>query len=68
MQYTSFMTTKQNTRVDVEATGLIRACAYCCSKPQLVALNRAYPGTVSHGICPPCAAIQSALLDAMEAA
>jgi hypothetical protein len=62
------MTTKHNTRVDVGTNGLIKACAYCCSREQLVALNRAYPGTVSHGICPPCFASQAAILDTREAA
>ena len=48
------MTTKLHTAVDVEASGLITACAWCCSRAQLVALNRAYPGIVSHAICDPC--------------
>jgi len=61
------MTTLHNTRVDVEPNGLITACAYCCTRPQLVALNRAYPGTVSHGICPACAVIMNAQLDAAAA-
>ena len=50
------MTTKQNTRVDVEASGLITACAWCCTRAQLVALDRAYPARISHGICPACLA------------
>ena len=49
------MTTLQSTTVEVSAAGLIIACAWCCTRAQLVALNRAYPGTVSHSICPSCA-------------
>ncbi len=49
------MTTALNTRVDVEASGMVVACAWCCSRAQLVALHRAYPGTVSHSLCPACA-------------
>jgi len=37
-------------------TQLVVACAWCCTRPQLVALNRAYPGAVSHAMCPACAA------------
>jgi len=57
------MTTALNTRVDVQPSGLVTACSWCCSRAQLVALHRAYPGTVSHSICPAC----SAKLDAEAA-
>ena len=50
------MTTKLHTRVDVEPSGLITACSWCCTRAQLVALDRAYPAQISHGICPGCVA------------
>jgi hypothetical protein len=49
------MTTQAHTQVDVDADGLVKACAWCCTRAQLVALNRAYPAKVSHGLCPACA-------------
>lgn len=54
------MTTKLHTAVDVEPSGLILVCAWCCTRPQLVALNRAYPGIVSHALCPACEARMNA--------
>jgi len=54
------MTTQANPAVVVQATGFVVACAWCCSRPQLVALNRAYPGTVSHAMCPACVAKSAA--------
>jgi len=54
------MTTHANPAVVVQATGLVVACAWCCTRPQLVALNRAYPGTVSHAMCPACVAKSAA--------
>jgi hypothetical protein len=47
------MTTQSNPAV-VVVSGCVLACAWCCTRPQLVALDRAYPGTVSHGMCPAC--------------
>jgi hypothetical protein len=49
------MTTGASRAVVVDDRGLVVACAWCCTRAQLVALNRAYPGTVSHGCCPACA-------------
>jgi hypothetical protein len=49
------MTTLLQTAVVVDGpSNLIIACAWCCTRPQLVALNRAYPSQVSHSICPAC--------------
>jgi len=62
------MVTQSHPAVVVQATGFVVACAYCCSRPQLVALDRAYPAMVSHAICPACSAVQNARLDAMELA
>lgn len=59
------MTTLLQTRVDVDGpSGLVVACSWCCSRAQLVALNRAYPSKVSHAACPDCLVKLHAELDA----
>ncbi len=59
------MTTYLQTAVVVDgASHLVTACAWCCTRPQLVALNRAYPAHVSHAICPICEAKLLAQLEA----
>ena len=62
------MTTLLSPAVVVDADHLVKACAYCCTRPQLVALARAYPGQVSHSICPTCETVQNAIMDALELA
>jgi len=49
------MTTGTSLAVVVDDRGFVVACSWCCTRAQLVALNRAYPGTVSHSMCPACA-------------
>lgn len=49
------MTTLLNPAVAVEASGLVLACSWCVPRPRLLELNRQYPGTVSHSLCPSCA-------------
>ena len=49
------MTTGTSLAVAVDDRGFVVACSWCCTRAQLVALNRAYPGTVSHAMCPACA-------------
>lgn len=47
------MTTAINPTVTVEATGLVRCCAWCLSAARLAELHRAYRCTDS--LCAPCA-------------
>jgi hypothetical protein len=47
------MTTALNDAVVVEASGLVRCCAWCLSAARLAELHRAYRCTDT--LCPPCA-------------
>jgi len=48
------MTTADHDVVVVEATGLVRCCAWCLSAARLAELHRAYRCTDT--LCTPCAA------------
>ena len=50
------MTTQLKVAVVVDATGLVKACSWCCSPKQLADLHKLYPARVSHVLCPDCAA------------
>jgi len=50
------MTTQLHAAAVVDANGLVKACSWCCTREQLQALMRLYPGRVSHGLCPTCEA------------
>jgi hypothetical protein len=53
----STMTTRDNPTVVIDARGLVVACSWCLTLPELEALNAQYPGTVSHSLCESCAAV-----------
>lgn len=48
------MTTLLHAPVAIDPSGLVRACAWCCSPRQLADLERRFPETVTHGICASC--------------
>jgi hypothetical protein len=62
------MTTSLNNAIVREDNGIIVVCAYCVPRPRLEAINREYPGQVSHGMCPKCFVRQHQELEAFEAA
>lgn len=59
------MTTAQNDRVVVEATGLVRLCSYCVPRARRLDLHRAH--RVTDSICSACASVLHAEMDATEA-
>ncbi len=51
-------------RIDTPSETPLKACSWCMSQPEIDALNRHFPGQVSHGICPACLALEMAKMDA----
>lgn len=46
------MTTRQNDRVVVEPSGIVRVCSWCLPKSRRMELQRLH--RCSDGVCPPC--------------